>query len=291
MPGDPRPKAKGGKGGRSNIKTSPDFPATDVRYKATQCESGSTCVSRKCARDGKGDSCRKHYCPRSKIKIKWTFLVREEQTRKMATKAGTQSDNNPTSICAKCELGLVGNAEHDTHRAEHAKRAREGQENWTMTELEMKAQAERGGPMWPPHDASRMDDYKIYAASSSREAGHSGKGGKGLAKGGVNKHAKSDQVGDREKVNVKGKSKASGLTFSNRNRGQKLVAKRKREQNTGTNRDIQIGSSTSEKYYWRQLFRQARVHRSYSREMRSYVQNLDYHQLHSTITRCNIFII
>ena len=37
---------------------------TDIRCKNIVRESGPTCIVKKCARDGRGDSCGKHYCQR-----------------------------------------------------------------------------------------------------------------------------------------------------------------------------------------------------------------------------------
>ena len=55
------------------------FRSNDIRCKTTARESGPTCLTKICARDGRGDSCGKHYCPRVKIKKKWTLLVNGEQ--------------------------------------------------------------------------------------------------------------------------------------------------------------------------------------------------------------------
>ena len=40
------------------------FGGIDIRCKNIARESGPTCVIRICARDGRGDSCGKHYCQR-----------------------------------------------------------------------------------------------------------------------------------------------------------------------------------------------------------------------------------
>jgi len=71
------------------------FRSRDIRYKNIVCESGPTCIVKKCARDGRGDSCGKHYCPRVKIRDKWTLLVNGEQKGHMK---GHQTASHLTSV-------------------------------------------------------------------------------------------------------------------------------------------------------------------------------------------------